>query len=483
MRKQETTFRSGDRRTGVPRLPRRWGGDARGAFTMVEMLVMLALLLVVGSLALVTFQVAANSRRQALARIDVAEKARGSLEAMSQEISAAFLNPVSLIPYPEGQGFPGTFEDIQSIGVDEDRDGLVDEEELSFIGINSFRRNRKGRYIGDDLDNDGDGSGADVVTVGNLLMAKGAVDSNSDGFPDNGIDEEQYNGIDDDGDGMVDEDIILPADMLNLVIPFSTASFDYSFSTDPDAPALGEGPTYDLAEVGYSLYPGQDKLMRRLFTAGADTTIDGRFLINDGGSLREGNETEFAAVSEIFSFDIVGLDFRYYFYDYQVAKAMNAPERFGLSQDDQDKVFQIIQGYGGQTVNDSVPGGRAVMLEVPVPNTGGTIKIVYPYPNSPWAYTEEWRSDRVDVSPGHDGYGAQLNPFYNLNNEPDDAVDPEDWLDSIGDPVALERMFAPRRQETDGLPQVVEVTIFAYDGNRELTLPIEYKTRIYVAHR
>jgi hypothetical protein len=108
----------------------------------------MALLLIVGGLSVVTFQVASKTRRQAMARIDVAEKSRASLETITRELGEALITGAGRIPFPEDRSWSGVFEAIDLPG-DEDGDGLYNEEEISFIGIN------RNRPYGDLLDNDG----------------------------------------------------------------------------------------------------------------------------------------------------------------------------------------------------------------------------------------------------------------------------------------------------------------------------------------
>jgi type II secretory pathway pseudopilin PulG len=230
----------------------RKAGTGRSGFTTVELLVTMALLLIVGGLSVVTFQVASKTRRQAMARIDVAEKSRASLETLTRELGEALVTGAGRLPFPEERTWTGSYEAIDQPG-DEDGDGLYNEEEISFIGVNRVRTNQYGP-IGDNIDNDGPatmGAGVQIVEVGNISMRKKLN-------PDDqiaGIDEEYYNGIDDDGDGMIDEDCMFPADMLNFVIPATTSDFTYSRSTDPTVTDITQKPVYDLVEVGYSLNP------------------------------------------------------------------------------------------------------------------------------------------------------------------------------------------------------------------------------------
>lgn len=450
---------------------------SRAGFTVVELVITLALLLVVGSLALMTFQVANNSRRQALARIDVAEKSRSSLELISRELRSAFLNPVGRIPLPEGYQPDVAYEDWTT-PVDDNNNGLINEAALAFIGLNRSRtlENRQGSLIevGDGLDNDGDGSlgaGIEQVEIGNITMLRGPT-----GSP--GIDEEQFNGIDDDGDGLIDEDVVYPSDMLNFVIAEDTAA-GFLLPLDTAGGASAARPGYDLVEIGYALDPEANRLRRRIQTAPDPTQslsggIDGRYLVRRGGGLDAGNETDFKVDSEIFAFDIVGLDFRYYYYDYQVAAVLNDPEAWGLSPGVSvfDVVLSVLPGAARAI---AAPDGRIQAVQV------AGLDVVYPHRDDPWAFRQEWRSDRRDTAPGYDGLALAVQNyyalFYNINNEPSDAIPAVSDLDS------LKRMSDRRRRETDGLPGMVEITLFATDSRGILSLPTQYSTRVYLAHR
>jgi type II secretory pathway pseudopilin PulG len=468
-------------------------------FTTVEMLVAISLFLVVSSLALVTFQVASNSRRIAMSRIDVSEKSRSCLDIISHEIAAAHLNSLSVRPFPEDlTPIPGAHEDLNT-PFDDDGDGLYNEESLAFAGVNGTRyeKNSAGVYsfIGDGLDNDGDGqrvAGTETVTVGNIEMIRGAVDTDGDGLPDNGVDEEFFNGLDDDNDGLIDEDCLYPSDMVNFVAPASTLdlSVTYTSGAGPSAGTTGL-PVMDLAEVGYALDPERDHLRRRYITSpdpvfnpdlesSSPLGIDGRFLVrpDDAGALKDGNETDFSYYSDILGFDIVGLDFRYYFFDYQVSSAKNDPaslEALGLP--DNATVFDIILAAGGQIVNLESAERRAVQLRV----NADTV-IVYPNENSSWAFVENWQSDRLDISPSYNGIPSGWNPFLNVNNEPEDAVNIRGLYDDLatGEPQKLRQRYAPRRKSTDGLPRMVEVTMFIFDGRRNLSIPARYSSRIFI---
>ncbi len=323
------------------------------------------------------------------------------------------------------------------------------------------------------------GPGVQIVDVGNIRMRKKLN-------PDDqiaGIDEEVYNGIDDDDDGMIDEDCVFPSDMLNFVIPATTSDFTYSRSTDPNVTDITRRPVYDLVEVGYSLNPEANQLRRRYVTAGSEgssgvLSLDGRFLRQGTGT--EGNETDFVSVSQIFSFDIVGLDFRYYFYDYQVDKAINDANLLGINPQASDIVFQIVSRYGARPVNTRVPSGPAYRMQFTDPLTNRIVQIIYPYPNVPWAYVEEWRSDRRDTIPVVDA--GISNVFMNINNEPEDAA-PIGAMLNVTRVEQWRDLLSSRRQATDGLPAFVEVTIFAYDRGREMQVPSKYVSRAYIAQR
>ena len=136
-------------------------------------------------------------------------------------------------------------------------------------------------------------------------------------------------------------------------------------------------------------------------------------------------------------------------------------------------VFNIVLtllGGGAQRLDD--PDGKPLAVQVP------KLGVVYPYQNEPWAYKEEWRSDRRDTAPGYDGWPLDYSAvFYNINNEPSDVIS------NLSDPDTLKRLSDRRRRETDGLPRMVEITLFATDSRGILSMPTQFSTRVYLALR
>ena len=150
-------------------------------------------------------------------------------------------------------------------------------------------------------------------------------------------------------------------------------------------------------------------------------------------------------------------------------------------------VFELLTALGiGTRVNTNTAGGEAVLVRVPN-SSGELIDVLYPYEDSPWAFVQEWQSSRRDFAVGYDDGLFNPNPiFLNINNEPEDAVDPlsvENLVGSDDFVRAMRELFSRRRQSTDSLPRLVEITLFAFDGRNRLKVPTRYKTRVYVEHQ
>jgi type II secretory pathway pseudopilin PulG len=412
----------------------------RAGFTTVELLVTMALLLVVGALALITYQVASDARNSALARIDIAEKSRVTLDIMSREIGSAYINPTGLLGQPPNeawrwQKYPGyPYENPRNF-VDDDGDGLVDEVEITMVGVDGQR--------GDGIDNDGDGA----------------------------IDEERADYVDNDGDGLIDEDCTFPDDMINFVMPADVMTIPVNLSTDPTL--QGSDPVLDLVEVGYALDAEFDRLRRRFVPA--TRQFDGRF----PQALDPDGREAFTQESEIMAFDILGLNIRYYFYDYQLAALMNE-NNWSLSQ-----AFSYI---GAEIDPDPLPhpdGSPRTVYRYPVTldTSGNRAFVYYPFRNTPWAYMNEWHSDRQDLPV------APYSQFQNINNEPADVVNNQAALDGLGTPVGdplpadLVKYNDERTRETDGLPHMVEITVIAVDRRRDFSIPTQYTTRVHISQR
>lgn len=107
-------------------------------------------------------------------------------------------------------------------GIDDDRDGLIDED----VRLASVRVLGRGTMLpllaGDGTDNDG--GGEDNDNNNQTPAVADGIDNDGDGMIDEGIDEEIWDGRDNDKDGRIDEDTQLAA------FPFAPAKFPAPYS-------------------------------------------------------------------------------------------------------------------------------------------------------------------------------------------------------------------------------------------------------------
>ncbi|MCA9448265.1 MAG: hypothetical protein KC931_14190, partial [Candidatus Omnitrophica bacterium] len=318
--------------------------------------------------------------------------------------------------------------------IDDDRDGQTDEEAF------------------DDVDNDGDGEADSPVSQYLGLQGRPMAD-----------------GLDNDGNGLVDEgideDIYYPRDMINFLTLSDTGSGS------------------NLVEVGYAIdiRTGSDLLRRSAFTGvtnlqfNASNQVDGIYSVAlqyslgdrvpdpifgieapwfnpenplqgldaeetglniDGPSIDQSQVTQ---IVEPMALHIVGFDCKAYFYNYLIGEAKTDPSGAVARQ------FREAAQY------------------------------------HPYSFPAlNWDSSIENSSVG--SIGIEVAPNFLPNGADDMAVVPgsDKALSFEGEPFAEQRAFEALADQTDGLPRLVEVTLFVQDENRYRDEPVEISTRIFL---
>lgn len=407
--------------------PAKWA--YRSAFTLVELLISIAVITVLAGMAAQTFRTVLDSRAVAISQLEINETARTALNFMSNEIRTAYLTPDSVKPYTGQAQDPNAPPRFRFAGIY--RDAATSRSPNP--GTTPWRYDDL-PGAGEDLDGDGR------------------------------VDEEILDGLDTDRDGLVDEDIgMIPSDMLHFVSAIENSGQvqlqEISYGLDPTGTRLVRR-TRNLNLTG-----GQQLTNIRNFGQFIDTTSNRRLvpppipigsrisasLVNNAietwdlgsrhgqvsttGTVLPGNAP--GRTFQVLAYDIRGLRFRYWYYDY---------------------------------------------------NRGG------------WRWTREWDSaretalmtpsDTIFAQPAANNSieGGTIRSFANIIvNEPEDiypraGVGPGQFL--VTNP---QQLFTPDYRETlerisrrtDGLPNMVEIILYAQDRDGALK-PRPYTTRVFI---
>lgn len=432
-------------------------------FTMVEMMVSTVTFLILMGLAFQTLLAANAVRQAAVARVDIYQNARSTLDVMTREIRNATLRDsdvsfsqqeiqgrnLSRVQNPRGRliinDWPPYNPDIEGRDprvyrgneIDDDKDGRTDEEAY------------------DGVDNDGDGEPNSPVSryvpLQGRPMADG-LDNNNNGRVDEGI----------------DEDIYYPRDMINFLA------------------LIDAGAGADLVEVGYAIdvRTGRDLLRRTAFNnitqlrINATNQVDGIYPVAlqyalgqqipdpifgiaapwfDPETPRRGIDSEDGSIGlsidgpailqdqvdqvvEPMALHIVGFDVRAYYYNYLIAEARNNPTS--------------ILGSRFREARDYNP---------------------YSFP------ALSWDSSIENSLVG--SIGSDLFPSGFLPNGYDDmaVIQGSARAQAFEDqPFGPQRAFDALAAQTDGLPRLLEITLFVEDQNRFRDEPIRISTRVFL---
>lgn len=431
-------------------------------FTMVEMLVSVAVFSVVMVMAFSTLMAATEARKAASAKFDIYRNAQATLTFIAQELRSAKLyeqdlrfiqsanpnNPPADLNQPNnGRGrliindwppSPKPSNSSSTIpymgnGLDDDGDRRIDEEAF------------------DGMDNDGDGEqGGPVHPRLGYAMADG-IDNDRDGEVDEGI----------------DEDVFYPLDMLNFVSFRDDREIEVGYAIDPvskrdlwrrtaffatssQQPSHLDG-IYPVA-IQYAMgtnsppplaYPNQQRLLMPWFDTtgtgdqGEKPRIDGNIASNSQGRVSNEN-LGITQVYDVMALNILGFDCRAYYYDYLVGE-----ENSNLQN-------TLVNGLGGRFYNP------------------------YSFPAFSWDSSYE----NFPLNPYT--FQSEINIFPNEAN--DLAVIPGTQLaDAMKDQPGTNRLperIASATDRTDGLPRMLEITLFVQDQQRVREEPVRVSMRV-----
>ncbi len=460
--------------------------SSQKAFTLVEMLVSTAVFSIIMAMAFSTLQAASEARRAAAARYDIYRNGYTVLAFIAQELRSAKLAeqdtrfnqsssptvaPTDLNNPNNGRGrfmindWPQVKTEAQSKGLqvslipyigngkDDDGDGSTDEEAF------------------DGMDNDGDGEPNSPVNPSNNRKMADGSDNNKDGQVDEGI----------------DEDIFYPRDMLNFV----------TFRDGQET------------EVGYAIDPvtGRDLWRRTAFSAGAEgqlARLDGIYpvavcyeALGAAGKLEQYPPTSFESdvpqIQPVLApwFDTADLR------SLSSSKAdpgerprLSGTVKSNAQGTNTNDSFGVTQVYDVMALNILGFDCRAYYYDYRIGEDNGSnlaetgnISSANPYtfPALSWDSSFEnyflnpYTINTPDLSGGV------------LPNEPNDLAvitadsqwnDPSKlYVDNINSKA---NRIALASDRTDGLPRMVEITLFVQDQNRLRETPVQISSRIWL---
>jgi len=419
---------------------------AHRAFTLVELMVSIAVIGILAGLAAQTFRAVMSSREVAMRRLEVNETGRTVLDYMASELKSAYLTPDSVKPVTQSRNqqvqdvprfrFVGINRDVvvepgsevPGAGLDDDGDGLIDEEVL------------------DGVDGDYPNGAKDALRGGRPIADPLGCEP---------------------GDwACIDEDIgLFPSDLLHFVS------------------AVESSGDLILQEISYGLDPSGTKLVRRaqILDLSGQAAQDRQKLLDFGQFIDNQTRQALAPPPVPAGIPVARA---------QVAKAIqnwDTGSKYGwlVSQTRQDnqnpgKLFQVL-AY-------DVRGLRFRYW-------------YYDYNRGGWRMTQEWDSARETAlmapnelifnSPAANNSveGNSLVSFANIIvNEPEDAYPrmpgfPLRFLETNPKRILSGQEYVDVRnritERTDGLPNMVEITIYVQDQARNMN-PRPFTTRVFI---
>lgn len=423
-------------------------------FTLVELLISIAVITILAGMAAQTFSAVLSAREIAMRRLEVNETARMTLDYLSSELRSAYLTPDSVkqVTVSRGVGvqqtaprfrFAGIYRDVVATaelgvpgaGKDDDGDGLIDEEVLD--GVDGDYRNGaadalrgtspisdpKGCEAGDNACIDEDIG----LFPSDILHFVSAVESSG-----NVILQEISYGLDPSGTRLIRRAQVL----------------DLSSNTSQTEKKLADFGQFIDDASGKYLLPNAipiGQIMRQSYVQQAincwnDGSEDGII----GKTSSANNSQNPGNLFQVLAYDIRGLRFQYWYYDYNRGGWRRAQEwdssRETALMSPTEKIFNKF------AANNSLEG------------------------NSMQSFANVIVNEPEDMYPR---YGGALSRFL--------VNDPKIVLASMNNPTnnPLFDLYQRIATQTDGLPNMVEITIYVQDRDRA-TNPKPYTARVYL---
>ena len=204
-------------------LARRSGPGRRGGFTLVELLMALAISVVILTVTVTVFRQATGVYRQANAKMEAMLGARSALEIIAKDLQGAFLTPPGQrfvgLASPTGGG-PGTDPNLMTVFVSTPVAAYAGTTQRSGSWIYYYLNgNALVRYdfpcdyanlppAASDFTNIPGRTLAYGVTQFSLQYYDALAEVTGDSDLDGLIDEDPVDGVDNDGDGLIDEDAV-----------------------------------------------------------------------------------------------------------------------------------------------------------------------------------------------------------------------------------------------------------------------------------
>lgn len=420
-------------------------------FTLVELLISIAVISLLAGMAAQTFRAVMTAREIAMRRLEVNETARMTLDFLSSELRSAYLTPDSVKPVVAAQSqaglqqsgprfrFAGISRDVvvkanskvPGAGKDDDGDGLIDEEVL------------------DGVDGDYSNGAADAL--------KG-VSPKSDPLGCKAGDE-----------ACIDEDIgLFPSDILHFVS------------------AVESSGKVILQEISYGLDPSGVRLIRRaqILELSSGSSLNQKQMLDFGQFIDDSSNKALVPLSVM-----VG----------QTMPASRVQQAIAAWDDGAEDGM-----IGKSNNNNKNPGNLFQVLAYDIRG----IRITYwyyDYNRGGWRMAPEWDSARETAlmkptekifnkfAANNSLEGNSTQSFANvIVNEPEDMYprlsgsvfllsDPGLVRASASNPQnnALYELYQRIAMQTDGLPNMLEITIYVQDRDRENN-PKPYSTRVFL---
>ncbi len=429
-------------------------------FTLVELMISVAVITMLAGMAAQTFRAVMTARDIAVRRLEVNETARAALDFMSSELRAAYLTPDSVKPVVVGGfgsqntgprlRFAGISRDIvvepdssvPGAGKDDDGDGLIDEEVLDgFDGdyAGGAQQALRGESPGaDPLGCDPGDSACIDEDIGlfpsDILHFVSAVESSGDII----LQEISY-GLDPSGTRLVRRGQVLN---LNNQASTKTQLLDFGqFIDDASLKPLVAQPV----PIG--------QIMRKSFVQQAELYWDDGAEDGAIGEINSTNQNP-GHIFQVLSYDIRGLRFRYWYYDYnrggwRMVQEWDSSRETALVSPDE----LLFNKLARSSNSEYDPTSNNVREDL---------------------FTKLIVNEPEDMYPRIPGGGQGVLMDFLIK-------DPRQLRNSVRNAQNSQFIDVYQRiaQKTDGLPNMVEITIYVQDKDRENS-PKQYSTRVFL---